>query len=367
MEKIKMDKQQIDPWGSLKLENYEHIFKEFGLNKFEDYSLTDNYLFQRKIIIAERDFQKIKTAIKNKTKFAQITGIASSGDLHLGHKLDIDYYKLFKKLGAKSKFAVCDIDGYVSRQDTKIENIQKAKEFAVKNTADIIALGVPPEEIYVQSQQKPHYYQLCFEASKKITENMFNAIYGHNDFGKISAVLLQISDILHIQLPEEFGKCPTITGIGLEQDPHARITRDLAKRLNYDFEVPSFFYFTHQSGLKENSKMSSSDPDTAIFLGDTEKDINKKINKAFSGGRLTIEEQKQKGGQPEICKVYEIFKFHNPDSKFVQETYSQCKSGKLMCGECKNNCISFLTEMLKQHQEKAKEALPIAKKIVYGK
>ncbi len=357
---------KIDAWGSNKIENYEHVFKEFGLSKFEDFNLVNHYLFQRRIIIAHRDFGKIKDAIANKSKFLQLTGIASSGELHFGHKVDVDFFKLFKSLGAKSKFCVCDIDAYVSRPDSKVPDITSAKEIAVRNVADIIALGVDSKDIYVQSQKEKEYYQFSYEISKKITKNMFEAIYGHVDLGKISAVLLQLADILHVQLPFMFGKAPSITGIGIDQDPHARITRDVAKRVNYDIEIPSFFYFHHQSGLKEGAKMSSSEPDTAIFLRDSEEEVKRKIGKTFTGGRDTVEEQREKGGNPEVCKVYEMFRFHHPDDKFLKETEDKCKAGRILCGECKQNCIAFLNESMKQHREKYDKALPIAKKIVYG-
>ena len=359
-----MDK--INAWGSNKITNYEHVFKEFGLSKFNYSDISNHYLFKRKIIIAQRDFQKIVNAIKNKKKFLQLTGIASSGDLHLGHKVNVDLFNIFTKLGAKSKFCISDIDAYVSRPDSIISDMKIAKEIAVRNAADIIALGVNPKDIYVQSKKEPEYYQLAFEISKKITKNTFGAIYGHVDLGKMSSVLLQISDILHIQLPYMFGKAPSLTGIGIDQDPHARITRDVAKRANYDLEIPSFFYFLHQSGLKEGSKMSSSEPNTAIFLKDSPKEAKNKINRAFTGGAVTIEEQRKTGGNPDICKVYEILKFHNSDNKFLEKTFKDCKAGKLLCGECKQNCVKFLNDFLKGHQEKVKKALPQAKKIVYN-
>ena len=357
----------INAWDSGAIKDYEHVFEEFGLSKFTEYNLTDSYLFKRKIIVAHRDFSKIADAIRHKKKFLQLTGIASSGEMHLGHKIDVDFYLLFRKLGAKSRFSISDIDGYVSRPDAKVPSMAAAKEIAVRNAADAIALGVPPSEIYAQSNMPREYYQLTYEVSKKITNKMFEAIYGHTDLGKISAVLLQIADILHVQMPHMFGKAPTITGIGIDQDPHARLTRDVAKRLDYDFEMPSFFYFRHLSGLKEGSKMSSSEPDTAIFLKDTPEEVQRKISRAFTGGRESIEEQRKTGGNPDVCKVYEILKFHNPSYKFVDGTYAECRAGKLLCGECKKNCIAFLNAMLKKHQEKYRKALPEARKIVYGK
>jgi tryptophanyl-tRNA synthetase len=101
-------------------------------------------------------------------------------------------------------------------------------------------------------------------------------------------------------------------------------------------------------------------------LNDTEKSAAKKINNAFTGGRDSVEEQRKLGANPDICKVYELMRFHNPDDAFIRKTYSDCKSGKLLCGECKKNCIDFLSKFLKSHKEKYEKALPLAKKIVYG-
>jgi tryptophanyl-tRNA synthetase len=160
---------------------------------------------------------------------------------------------------------------------------------------------------------------------------------------------------------------PSITGIGLDQDPHARAVRDIAKRLDYGIEVPSFIYFRHQSGLKEGSKMSASDPDTAIFLSDSEAEVGKKIGACFTGGRNTAEEQKKLGGKPEICKKYEIDLFHLESDEKLRDIFEKCKSGKRLCGECKKLTAEYLNAFLKAHQAKAKKALPRARKIVHGK
>ncbi|MCX6798798.1 MAG: tryptophan--tRNA ligase, partial [Candidatus Diapherotrites archaeon] len=263
-----MDKTKIDPWGSGAVTDYERVFKEFGLSAFPEKMRKElgHYFFRRNIVIAHRDFTPVFDNIKKKKRFINITGIASSGQFHLGHKVDIDLFRFFKEQGAANYFCVCDLDGYVSRPDSKVPSLQKAQEFAISNTADALALGLDPEDIKVQSRREQRYYGFAFELSKKITANTFEAIYGHIDLGKVSANLLQYADILHGQLPEYSGPMPSITGIGLDQDPHARAVRDIAKRLPYKMHSPSFIYFKHQSGLKEGAKMSSSEPDTAIFL-----------------------------------------------------------------------------------------------------
>jgi tryptophanyl-tRNA synthetase len=360
-----MTKRIIDPLGGKEIKIDEKLFKEFGLKKFKESEKLNHYFFERNIIVAHRDFERINDAIKKKKPFLQMTGIASSGDFHLGHKVNIDQFLLFKKNGAKSFFGVCDIDAYIARPDNKVPSMKFAKECAVRNVADLLSLGLKKEEIYLQSKKESRYYEFSFEISKKITENTFRATYGHVEPSKVSANLLQYADILHGQLEEYYGPMPSITGIGIDQDPHARATRDIVKRLPYKMIPPSFTYITHQGGLKEGAKMSASEPDTAIFLSDSEKDVKKKINKSFSGGQPTIEEHRKKGGNPDIDKAYEILKYHHPDTKFISKIYDEYKSGKMLSGELKSITIEFVNEVLKKHQEKVNQNMELAKKIVY--
>lgn len=360
--------KNIDPWGSKEVKIDEQLIKKFGLTTFSDSERNkfNHYLFRRKIVLAHRDFDKIYDCVRGKKPFIQLTGIATSGPLHLGHKLDIDLFMYLDSLGANSHFAVSDIDAYVSRPDSKIPSLEKAKEFALDNISHLLALGIKKKSLYLQSKKEPRYYEFTFEISKKITENTFRAIYGHLDLGKLSANLLQYSDILHLQLKEYYGPMPSITGIGVEQDPHARACRDVARRLPYHLINPSFIYFSHQSGLQLGKKMSASEPDTAIFLNDSEDDIKRKINKAYSGGRDSLEEHRKLGGIPEKDKTFEILMFHHPNSDFVQNIYDEYKSGRLTSGELKQICKEFLIKLLKKHQSKLKRTKKIAEKMVFG-
>jgi len=360
---------QIDPWSSAQVSDYAHVFKEFGLTPFPPdlAKQIGHHFFERNIVIAHRDFEKVFARMKSQKQFINITGIASSGHYHLGHKADIDLFVFFKRHGAVNFFSVSDLDAYVSRPDAKVPSLEKAREFAVSNVADLLALGLSEDDIYLQSRQKPRYYNFAFELSKKITRNTFEAIYGHIDLGKVSANLLQYADILHPQLAEFVGKMPSITGIGLDQDPHARSVRDIAKRLPYPMEIPSFVYFEHQSGLQEGTKMSSSEPHTAIFLNDSLKEVEKKIQKAFTGGRPSVEEHRRLGGIPEICKVCELLKFHQPNKKKYEKTVEEFRSGRMLSGELKQVAVEHFKDFLESHQAKRADNMKKAEKIVFGK
>ncbi|MBI2598037.1 MAG: tryptophan--tRNA ligase [Candidatus Diapherotrites archaeon] len=363
---------EIDPWGGLEVKDYSHVFKKFGLAPFSNQfsKKLDHYLFERGIVIAHRDFGSVLERIRQKKFFINITGIASSGPLHLGHKVDLDLFVFFKKSGGKNYLSVSDLDAFLSRDDKQVPSIEAAKKNAVDNLSFALALGLSEKDVFVQSQgsgKNPRrYFEFAFELSKKITKNTFEAVYGHVDLGKVGANFLQYADILHPQLKEFEGPMPSITGIGLDQDPHARVTRDIARRLPYEMHLPSFVFFRHQSGLREGSKMSSSRPETAIFLNDSAKEVEKKIQGAFTGGRPTVEEHRRLGGIPEICKVYELLSFHLPDSKKLKEIYDDYKSGKLLSSEIKQIAIDFFVPWIEKTQEKAWQKMDLAQKIVFG-
>lgn len=291
---------RIDPWGSVQIKDYEHLFQEFGISRVteEQKKFFDHRLFRRGLVVGHRDLDKMIDALKNKKPCYCMSGIASSGRLHFGHKAILDLHLLFKKKGAKLFTGIADIDGFVSRP--KIHSLEEAQIFAEENLAHALALGIEPEDVFVQSNMNKRYYNLAFEMSKHVTNAEMKAVYGDIDFGKVTANFLQYADILHPQL-KEFGK-PMIgvVPVSFDQDPHIRLTRDLAKKLPYKMIPPGAVYPLHQSGLKEGKKMSSSEPETAIYLSDAPQEAAEKIKKAFTGGRDTEEEQRKLGGRPDM-------------------------------------------------------------------
>lgn len=102
--------------------------------------------------------------------------------------------------------------------------------------------------------------------------------------------------------------------------------------------------------------MSASLPETAIFTVDPPNVAQKKIMNAFTGGRSTIEEQKRLGANPDICSVfaYDYFLFMN--GKEVEELRFKCRSGNIMCGDCKQVLADRVMKFLVEHQERREKA-----------
>lgn len=62
--------------------------------------------------------------------------------------------------------------------------------------------------------------------------------------------------------------------------------------------------------------MSASDDTSAIFMKDSAKEIKNKVNKyAFSGGRETVEEHREKGGNPDVDVSYQYLQFFLEDDE----------------------------------------------------
>ncbi len=74
--------------------------------------------------------------------------------------------------------------------------------------------------------------------------------------------------------------------------------------------------------------MSSSIPESYIALTDKPEDGAKKVMRAKTGGRVTLEEQSRLGGEPDKCSVYELLLFHLvEDDNDLMEVYKDCVRG----------------------------------------
>jgi len=359
-----MKKQVFNPWEIKGNINYDKLVKEFGISLMK--TLPDIFnkelLFRRKIIFGHRDIQRILEAIKNKKKFVIMTGLMPTGKFHLGHALVIKQLIFYQKLGAKIYIAVADLEAYNARG----QSLEDSKKIATDYITNYIALGLQPKNcvIYFQSERSKNsekanaYYRLQNILARHATFNEFKAVYGEITPGKMLSSLLQASDMLHPQLPEFENQCPVLVPVGIDQDPHLRLARDISQRIkNPKFIQLSSTYNLMLPGLKKG-KMSASDSTSFISPTDTPKEIKTKINKyAFSGGQPTLKEHRKKGGNPDIDVSFQYLKmFLEPDDKKLQDIYNNYKSGKLSTGDLKKYTIEKLNKFLSEHQKNREKA-----------
>lgn len=105
--------------------------------------------------------------------------------------------------------------------------------------------------------------------------------------------------------------------------------------------------------------MSASDPTSAIFMSDSKKDVQKKINKfAFSGGRATMEEHRQFGGNPDVDVPFQYLTYFLDDDAEIERLRTAYKSGEMLTGEMKQYCIKVMQDYVEDFQTKRKQVTP---------
>jgi tryptophanyl-tRNA synthetase len=137
-----------------------------------------------------------------------------------------------------------------------------------------------------------------------------------------------------------------------------------AFKRKYGFVPPSSTYHKLIKGLDGSPKMSKR-LRNYFTLHDKTETITKKVSNAFTGGRNSIREQRELGGVPEICPVYEICLFHFVESDdAIRKTYDACKTGKILCGEHKEQVIDCVLKFVKEHKRRKRKLLDKAKAAV---
>lgn len=342
----------IDPWGSSIPEDYKQIVKKFGLSRFDVGDFPNpNVLMKRDFVFAGRDLKRISGCIKQRKPFYALTGIMPTADkVHFGTKSIIDMMIYFQKQGAEVYVLVADLEAAATRGVNLKEARKKALEIHIPC---YIALGldVKKTKFYFQSENND-VRNLAFELSNKATLNEYKAIYGNAEPSRIMASILQVADILHPQIKK---KIPGIVPIGIDQDPHIRLSRDIANRAK-KFILPSSINVKFLPSLSGDLKMSKSEGNS-LYLLDSDEEIKKKVFKALTGGQKTAKEQKEKGGNPEKDMLFELFRQHLIiDDKELKKREEDYKKGKILDSENKEFAIKLLTKFMRDFRKRYKKA-----------
>ncbi len=358
----------INPWGS-EVVNAEKLFSEFGLQKISDNIrefFMEELLFERGLIIAHRDFDKYLREFKNGKKIAVMSGIKPTGMYHMGSlQAAQEIVMLQKRLNAKVFYSIADLEAYADNGLT----YEKSHENAISNIADLLAIGFDEKQAYVYKQSREmRVIQLANIFATHTTKATVEAIYGERHMGLYFAAFVQMGDI-YLPQHESFGYEHVVVPVGLDQDPHIRLARDLAhKDHGLKLNPPSSIYHKTMLSLDGAKKMSKRNPDSMITLYEDEKSLKRKLANAFTGGRDSAEEQRRLGGRAEICPIYHLgYDLFDADDLRNKSRWDRCYGGKLLCGECKKEMLNIILEWLKQHKEKRDEKEHIAKEIVSGK
>jgi tryptophanyl-tRNA synthetase len=233
-----------------------------------------------------------------------------------------------------------DDEKFLFKPNLKIEDVQR---FSRENAKDIIACGFIPEKTFIFSDLayvSGAFYHNVVRIARAIPYNQSKAAFGFTDsdnVGKSHFVSIQAAPSFSNSFPQIFGTqshIPCLIPCAIDPKPALLHSK----------------FFPALQGAQ--SKMSASNTESSIFMSDTPKQIQTKINKyAFSGGQVSMEEHRRLGGDPEVDVAYQYLTFFVEDDEALAQIAADYRSGSLLSGEMKKKCIEVMQTIVREFQE----------------
>jgi len=363
----------VTPWkveGSI---DYDRLVKEFGtkiitdelLDRIKKHANRLHPLLRLGYFFSHRDLDWILDMYENGYRFYLYTGRGPSGNVHLGHILPWVFTKYMQDaFNANLLFQITDDEKFLYHDSKSFDEISR---YAYENILDIIAIGFDPSKtkIIVDTKHIRHLYPIVIEIAKRITFSTVKATFGFTNATNIGMILFPAIQAAPCFLPSKLeGKnTPCLIPAAIDQDPYWRVTRDVAEKLGY--YKPAQIHSKFLPGLGMQGKMSSSQPDTAIFTTDDEKVIEKKVMNAYTGGQPTVALQRRLGADADTCPVFWYLRYMFEDEKRSDERYIKCKGGELLCYECKRDLVDAVKVYLKEFQRRREKAKDMVDKFMF--
>ncbi|GAB2229126.1 hypothetical protein Drorol1_Dr00023261 [Drosera rotundifolia] len=364
------DEQVVNPWEvSAKVGgkiDYDKLIDKFGCQRL-DSSLIDrvqrltgkppHVFLRRGVFFAHRDLNEVLDAYEKGEKFYLYTGRGPSSEaLHLGHLIPFMFTKYLQDaFRVPLVIQLTDDEKYLWKNLSVEESMRLARE----NAKDLIACGFDISRTFIFSDFKyvgGAFYQNMINVARCVTHNKVVGIFGfsgEDNIGKVFFPSVQAVPSFPSSFPHLFpgkDRLRCLIPCAIDQDPYFRMTRDVAPRIGC--EKPSLIESSFFPALQgESGKMSASDPNSAIYVTDSAKDIKNKINKyAFSGGQDSIENHRKYGANLEVDIPIKYLGFFLEDDAELEHIRTEYGAGRMLTGEVKKRLIEVLTELVERHR-----------------
>ncbi|PSK58671.1 Tryptophan--tRNA ligase, cytoplasmic [Elsinoe australis] len=397
--------QKVDPYtvagardadGNLKAIDYEVLRQKFNtpaltqehLKRFEQVTgKPPHRLMRRKLFFSHRDFDQILDQYEKYGFFMLYTGRGpSSGSMHLGHSVPFLFTKELQEIfDVPLVIMLTDDEKFLYTRNknqgkpTPGASLKDFMQYARDNAKDIIALGFDPKKTFIYTDYDyvgGHFYQNISEFEALLTNNQIRGALGFDgstNVGLNAYAAKQCVAAFASSYPELFGAddyrppdwkedrprksiaaIPTLIPCAIDQEPWFRLVRENCDRMENPSPKTSLILSKFLTALQgAGGKMSASDPNSAIFMSDTSKQIEKKINKyAFSGGGATKEEHEKFGGNPEVDVAYAYLSYFLESDDELKDIEANYRKGTLTTGELKKKCIGELQKFVGAFQER---------------
>jgi tryptophanyl-tRNA synthetase len=353
----------VTPWEVTGAVDYDRLVREFGTHhishelaaRLEEVLGPGSYLVRRKIFFSHRDLDLVLNDYEKGRGFFLYTGRGPSGPMHIGHISQFYFTKLLQdKFKTNVYIQITDDEKFLEVKRNL--SYMDTQHWAEENILDIIATGFDPDRTFILQDTEfiGQSYPLILKIARRVNYNLTKAVFGFTGETNVGMIFYPSIQIL----PSLLEKRRCLIPAAIDQDPYWRIQRDIAEGLGF-FKAAAIHskFLPPLTGTQD--KMSSSKPETAIYLNDDDKTVRTKINKhAFSGGQATVEEHRRLGGNPDTDVPFQwLYMFFEPDDSKIQKIREDYRSGRLLTGELKDILTQKVIGFLHEHRERREEAV----------
>jgi tryptophanyl-tRNA synthetase len=360
----------VTPWEVRGRVDYDKLINIFGtqpitrelLDRIEGLAGELHVLLRRGVFFSHRDLDLVLDDYAGGRGFFLYTGRGPSGPMHIGHLIPFILTKwLQDRFRVNVYVMITDDEKYWDEPGMSIRDVRR---WAYENTLDIIAVGFDPDRTFVfhDIEYIGKLYPMAVKVAKRINFNTAKAVFGFTGSTNIGLVFYPALQVV----PTLFEKRRCLIPAAIDQDPYWRIQRDMAESLGY-YKTAAIHskFMPPLTGLE--GKMSTSKPETAIFLHDDPKTVRFKIMRyAFSGGQPTVELHRRLGGNPDVDVSFQWLKIYfEQDDVKLKKIEDDYRSGRMLTGELKEYLVEKINEFLEEHRVKREEARKLINLYMY--
>ena len=354
---------KVTPWKVEGKIDYELLEKQFGIRPIDDGLLERmeertgplHWLLRRKIVFAQRELPWLLDEYDKGNAFYLYTGLAPSGPMHLGHLLPFLFTQwLQEKFGVEVLIQIPDEEKYWARQNLGM-SLEDYHKLSLDTALNIASMGFDPKKtrIFLDTDYAKTLYRQAVKVAGHITFSTVKDAFGVDNSTNIGWIFYTSMQAVpaFLKSVEEGRNVPCLIPLGVDQDVHFRVARDVIGKMGY--YKPAIMHNMFLPSLSGEAKMSASEKTNTIYLNDTPDEVTRKVNRALTGQQATAELQRKHGGDPDRCMVCQYYRFlFEPDDGKLEKIFDAERKGKILAGEHKADLAKRINGFLELHRKR---------------
>lgn len=280
---------------------------------------------------ALQNHSQLCTAINNKKTFAVLIGMRPGATFHLGHLTMMNELQWYVQKGGVPLIVYAGFEASKKQEDLNLSHeFERFKKLYRSFTGD----DLTSDTIAISDLEDAALLRLERQIEEVVTARKILQLYGWDDSTSVAKLRIPCKTAAAFLLPSVLmPKVPSVILSDINQVTHFEVAKIASRSLELRLPTVSYRHLL-QSLEGPEGRMSVKNPKSLLFLDDTPEVVGNKLKRCFSGGMLTAEEQRESGGNPDVCSFFKVANVTLPRQESFA-IYESCRDGSVLCGQCK--------------------------------